>query len=147
MCLPEDWGRQMKRREFMALIGRVAVIWPLGTRAQQPAMPVIGFLSVGTLESTRDYVAAFHRSLADGGFAEGRNVGIEYRWSEDHNDRLPALAEDLVGRQVTVIVAAGTPALQAAKAATQTIPIVFDIGTDPVGVGLVAPRRQHHWCH
>jgi putative tryptophan/tyrosine transport system substrate-binding protein len=127
----------MKRREFMALIGGAAVIWPPGTRAQQPAMPVIGFLSVGTLESMRDYLAAFHRSLADGGFAEGRNVGIEYRWSEDHNDRLPALAEDLVGRQVTVIVAASTPTSQAAKAATQTIPIVFIVGTDPVGVGLV----------
>ena len=128
----------MRRREFVALMGGAAAGWALAARAQQPAMPVIGFLSYGTLESTCDYVAAFHRSLADGGFAEGRNVGIEYRWSEDHNDRLPALAEDLVGRQVTVIVAAGTPASQAAKAATQTIPIVFDIGTDPVGVGLVA---------
>jgi putative tryptophan/tyrosine transport system substrate-binding protein len=128
----------MRRREFVALMGGAAAGWALAARAQQPALPVIGFLSYGTLESTRDYVAAFHRSLADGGFAEGRNVGIEYRWSEDHNDRLPALAEDLVGRQVTVIVAAGTPASQAAKAATQTIPIVFDIGTDPVGVGLVA---------
>jgi len=126
----------MRRREFIAVVGGAAA-WPLTARAQQPAMPVIGFLSVGTLESMRDYVAAFHRSLADGGFAEDRNVGIEYRWSEDHNDRLPALAEDLVRRQATVIVAAGTPASQAAKAATQTIPIVFDIGTDPVGVGLV----------
>ena len=101
-------------------------------------MPVIGFLSAGTLEMARDYIAAFHRSLADGGFAEGRNVGIEYRWSEDHNDRLPTLAEDLVRREVAVIAAASTPASLAAKAATQTIPIVFDIGTDPVGVGLVA---------
>jgi putative ABC transport system substrate-binding protein len=126
----------MNRRELITLLSGTAA-WPLAAHAQQ-ATPVIGLLSVGTLESTRDYVAAFHRSLADGGFAEGRNVGIEYRWSEDHNDRLPALAEDLVGRQVTVIVAAGTPASQAAKAATQTIPIVFDIGTDPVGVGLVA---------
>ncbi|MGA7232848.1 MAG: ABC transporter substrate-binding protein, partial [Xanthobacteraceae bacterium] len=128
----------MHRRKFISLSVGAAVGWPLAARAQQPAMPVIGYLSNGTLESMRDYVAAFHRSLADGGFAEGRNVGIEYRWSEDHNDRLPALAEDLVGRQVTVIVASGTPASQAAKAATQTIPIVFDIGTDPVGVGLVA---------
>jgi putative tryptophan/tyrosine transport system substrate-binding protein len=99
---------------------------------------VIGFLSNGTFESMRDYVAALHQGLADGGFAEGRNVVIEYRWSEDHNDRLPALAEDLVRRQVTVIVAASTPASLAAKAATQTIPIVFAIGTDPVGIGLVA---------
>jgi putative tryptophan/tyrosine transport system substrate-binding protein len=128
----------MRRREFIAFVGSTAVAWPLMARAQPPAMPMIGFLSAGTFESTRDYVAAFHRSLADGGFTEGRNVGIEYRWSEDHNDRLPALAEDLVRRQVTVIVAASTPASLAAKAATQTIPIVFAVGTDPVGVGLVA---------
>ena len=107
-------------------------------RAQQPVTPVIGFLSAGTFETNRDYVAAFHRGLADGGFAEGRNVGIEYRWTEGQNDRLPALAADLVRRQVTVIVAASTPAALAAKAATQTIPIVFAVGTDPVGIGLVA---------
>jgi putative ABC transport system substrate-binding protein len=101
-------------------------------------MPVIGFLSAGTFEMARDYVAAFYRALADGGFAEGRNVGIEYQWSEDHNDRLPALAADLVRRQVTIIVAVSTPASLAAKAATQTIPIVFAVGTDPVGNGLVA---------
>jgi putative tryptophan/tyrosine transport system substrate-binding protein len=99
---------------------------------------MIGFLSAGTFENMRDYVAAFHRGLADGGFAEGRNVGIEYRWSEGHNDRFPALAEDLVRHQVAVILAASTPASLAAKAATQTIPIVFGVGTDPVAVGLVA---------
>ena len=86
----------------------------------------------------RTYVAAFHRTLLDAGFADGRNLGIEYRWSEDHSDRFPALAEDLVHRQVAVIVAASTPASLAAKAATQTIPIVFYVGTDPIGVGLVA---------
>ena len=127
----------MRRREFITLISSVAV-WPLTARAQQPAMPVIGFLSAGTLEMARDYVAAFHRSLTDEGFSEGRNIGIEYRWAEGHNDRLPALAADLVRRHVAVIVVASTPASLAAKAATQTIPIVFYIGTDPVGVGLVA---------
>ena len=101
-------------------------------------MPVIGFLSAGTSEMARDYVAAFHRSLADGGFVEGRNVGIEYRWIEGQNERLPALAADLVRRQVAVIVAASTPASLAAKAATQTIPIAFIVGTDPVAIGLVA---------
>jgi putative ABC transport system substrate-binding protein len=115
----------MKRREFMALIGGAPLAWPLATRAQQAAIPIIGYLSFGTFENSRDFVAAFHRGLADGGFGEGRNVGIEYRWSEGHNDRLPALAEDLVRREAAVIVAAATPASLAAKAATQTIPIVF----------------------
>ena len=127
----------MRRRDFFTVIGSGAA-WPLIARAKQPAMPVIGFLSAETFERTRDYVAAFHRGLADGGFAEGRNVRIEYRWSEGHNDRLPVLAADLGRRQVSVIVVASTPASLAAKTATQTIPIVFYIGTDPVGVGLVA---------
>jgi putative ABC transport system substrate-binding protein len=132
----------MQRREFITLIGGVAGAGacPLATRAQQqrPAMPVIGFLSAGTLEMVRDYVAAFHRSLAAAGFAEGRNVAVEYRWAEGHNDRLPTQAADLVRRQVTVIVAASTPASLAAKAATQTIPIVFAVGADPIAIGLVA---------
>src|SRR5215813_13029655 len=128
----------MRRRDFLKVMVGSAATWPLTVHGQQPAMPVIGFLSAGTFETNRDYVAAFHRGLADGGFAEGRNVGIEYRWTEGQNDRLPALAADLVRRQVTVIVAASTPAALAAKAATQTIPIVFAVGTDPVGIGLVA---------
>ena len=128
----------MRRREFIGLAGGAAAAWPLIARAQQPVMPMVGFLSVGTFESNHDYVAAFHRGLADAGFAEGRNVGIEYRWSEGRNDRLPALAEDLVRDQVTVIAANGTSGSLAAKAATQTTPIVFYIGTDPVGLGLVA---------
>ena len=110
----------------------------LTARAQQSVVPIVGFLSVGTFESNHEYVAAFHRGLADGGFAEGRNLGVEYRWSDGHNDRLPALAEDLVRDQVTVIAVNGTPGSLAAKAATQTTPIVFYIGTDPVGLGLVA---------
>jgi len=126
----------MRRREFITLLGAAA--WPLAARAQPTATPVIGFLSAGTYQSLGGYLPAFHRSLADAGFTEGRNVGIEYRWSQDHNDRLPALAEELVRRELAVIVTAATPPSLAAKAATQTIPIVFIIGTDPVGVGLVA---------
>jgi putative tryptophan/tyrosine transport system substrate-binding protein len=128
----------MRRREFVTLLGGATATWPLVARAQQPVTPTIGFLSVGTSESNHEYVAAFHRGLADGGFAEGRSVGIEYRFSEGHNDRLPALAEDLVRDQVTVIAVNGTVGSLAAEAATQTTPIVFYIGTDPVGLGLVA---------
>jgi len=127
----------LRRRDFITLVCSAAT-WPLTARAQQSVVPIVGFLSVGTLESNHEYVAAFHRGLADGGFAEGRNLGVEYRWSEGHNDRLPALAEDLVRDQVTVIAVNGTPGSLAAKAATQTTPIVFYIGTDPVGLGLVA---------
>ena len=127
----------MRRREFITLIGGAATAWPLAARAQQPAIPVIGFLSVGTAETMSDYVAAFHRGLADGGFVEGRDVVIEYRWSEGHNERFPALADDLVRRQVATISAVSTPASLAAKAATETIPIVFYVGTDPIGIGLV----------
>jgi putative tryptophan/tyrosine transport system substrate-binding protein len=128
----------MRRREFITLVGGAAA-WPVAARSQQQLIPVIGYLSGATFEMMRDYVAAFHRSLADEGFADGRNVRIEYRWAEGQNDSLPALAEDLVSRQVAVIAVGGsTPASLAAKAATQTIPIVFAVGTDPVGVGLVA---------
>jgi putative ABC transport system substrate-binding protein len=128
----------VKRRGFIALLSGAAVARPLAARAQQPAIPVVGFLSGATSEAMHGYVVAFQNGLASTGFAEGRNVAIEYLWAEGHNDRLPALAADFVRQGVAIIVAgASTPGALAAKAATQTIPIVFFVGTDPVKVGLV----------
>ena len=136
--VPPDLGPDMRRREFLSVLGSAAATWPLAVRAQQPAMPVIGFLSGASFETMREYVAAFQQGLADAGFVAGRNFAIEYRWAEHHNDRLPALAADLVSREVAIIVVgASTPGALAAKAATQKIPIVFQVGTDPVKVGLV----------
>jgi putative tryptophan/tyrosine transport system substrate-binding protein len=127
----------MRRREFIAGLGSV-VAWPLAARGQQPAVPTIGWLDSQSPEAARESVPAFKQGLAETGYVEGRNVAVEYRWAENDSDRLPALAADLVRRRVAAIVALGTPSALAAKAAIQTIPIVFRVGADPVEIGLVA---------
>jgi putative ABC transport system substrate-binding protein len=134
---------RIRRREFIRFLGSGVAAWPLAARAQQPAMPVIGFLNSASPEAFAPYVAGFLQGLREGGYVDGQNVKVEYRWAQGRYDHLPQLATELVGQEVAVIIASGgEPSVMAAKAATSRTPIVFGIGGDPVRLGLVASLNR-----
>src|SRR5262245_49012758 len=126
------------RREFITLLGGAAAAWPVAARAQQPQVPVVGFVRSTAAASARDLLAAFQRGLNEAGFIEGQNVAVRYAWADDHPERLQAQVTDLVRQKVAVIVAGGVQAAQAAKAETSTVPVVFVVGGDPVRLGLTS---------